>query len=175
MSKRERHHGDLVAEAARARADADAMSAKPDDLEAYGAFQIRHSVDCDNTGNMDVNVNAFVGACDCEFKAVCAIRAESDRLKAEIAGLLRADPLKAGVDQEREILRLRAVLTLLSSDRPEYFKDRGCGDGNCIVYKPEGQHTNGGCKCGTRYAAKDWAATKLRWAKQIAVEALKEK
>lgn len=23
----------------------------------------------------------------------------------------------------------------------------GCGDGNCIVLKPKGQHTNGGCRC----------------------------
>ena len=23
----------------------------------------------------------------------------------------------------------------------------GCGDGNCIVLQPKGQHTNGGCRC----------------------------
>jgi hypothetical protein len=23
----------------------------------------------------------------------------------------------------------------------------GCGDGGCIVYRPVGQHTNGGCRC----------------------------
>jgi hypothetical protein len=23
----------------------------------------------------------------------------------------------------------------------------GCGDGHCIIVKPNGQHTNGGCSC----------------------------
>lgn len=23
----------------------------------------------------------------------------------------------------------------------------GCGDGNCCISKPKGQHTNGGCRC----------------------------
>ncbi len=23
----------------------------------------------------------------------------------------------------------------------------GCGDGNCIIVRPVGQHTNGGCRC----------------------------
>lgn len=23
----------------------------------------------------------------------------------------------------------------------------GCGDGGCIVVRPQGQHTNGGCRC----------------------------
>lgn len=25
----------------------------------------------------------------------------------------------------------------------------GCSDGNCIVWKPIGMHTNGGCRCNT--------------------------
>lgn len=30
----------------------------------------------------------------------------------------------------------------------------GCGDGNCVVVRPKGQHTNGGCRCSTdRYKA----------------------
>jgi len=23
----------------------------------------------------------------------------------------------------------------------------GCGDGNCVIERPKGQHTNGGCRC----------------------------
>lgn len=26
----------------------------------------------------------------------------------------------------------------------------GCGDGNCVIIKPEGMHTNGGCRCFER-------------------------
>lgn len=25
----------------------------------------------------------------------------------------------------------------------------GCSDGGCVVVRPVGMHTNGGCKCGT--------------------------
>ena len=26
----------------------------------------------------------------------------------------------------------------------------GCSDGHCVLVKPQGQHTNGGCHCGER-------------------------
>lgn len=29
----------------------------------------------------------------------------------------------------------------------------GCGDGGCVVLKPEGLHTNGGCRCCYRMDA----------------------
>lgn len=28
-------------------------------------------------------------------------------------------------------------------------RDHGCTDGYCIIYKPKGMHTNGGCRCNT--------------------------
>lgn len=31
----------------------------------------------------------------------------------------------------------------------------GCGDGGCIVLRPIGQHTNGGCRCLSGYNAED--------------------
>lgn len=71
--------------------------------------------------------------------------------------------------------RLKTYLTEMASVRPSYFKDRGCSDGNCVIYKPEGMHTNGGCKCGTKYDTKQWAGLKLRWFKQQAREALEPK
>lgn len=41
----------------------------------------------------------------------------------------------------------------------------GCGDGNCLVRKPTGQHTNGGCRCfADRHKAHHvmWAARRMR-------------
>lgn len=33
-------------------------------------------------------------------------------------------------------------------ERDAYLKQLGgCGDGNCIIVKPVGMHTNGGCRC----------------------------
>lgn len=40
-----------------------------------------------------------------------------------------------------------------------------CGDGNCVVKRPVGMHTNGGCRCSTdRYKAQRvmFAASRLR-------------
>lgn len=40
-----------------------------------------------------------------------------------------------------------------------------CGDGYCVVKRPKGQHTNGGCRCSTnRYKAQRMmmAGSKLR-------------
>lgn len=35
----------------------------------------------------------------------------------------------------------------------------GCGDGNCIINKPKGMHTNGGCSCfGERSMLKKFQA-----------------
>lgn len=42
--------------------------------------------------------------------------------------------------------RMKRALDLVIRD--ESFKGSGCGDANCIIYKPEGQHTNGRCFCG---------------------------
>jgi len=25
----------------------------------------------------------------------------------------------------------------------------GCSDGNCVIHKPKGMHTNGGCRCAS--------------------------
>jgi hypothetical protein len=27
----------------------------------------------------------------------------------------------------------------------------GCGDGGCIIWRPKGMHTNGGCRCSRDY------------------------
>lgn len=42
---------------------------------------------------------------------------------------------------------------------PADFPIRGCGDSSCIVMRPQGQHTNGGCRCdihATRGALMWW-------------------
>lgn len=39
-------------------------------------------------------------------------------------------------------------LIALLDERDSYLAQiGGCGDGNCIVVKPKGMHTNGGCRC----------------------------
>ena len=39
----------------------------------------------------------------------------------------------------------------------------GCGDGNCVVVRPKGMHTNGGCRCyGDRMKAMH-VMSRARW------------
>ena len=48
------------------------------------------------------------------------------------------------------LARLRAPLDKLETVLTEIG---GCGDGNCCIHRPGGQHTNGGCRCV--YATRD--------------------
>lgn len=53
----------------------------------------------------------------------------------------------------------------------------GCSDGNCCIIKPQGMHTNGGCRCV--YHARDDHMQRVRIEKalrnyQIAIEAIRK-
>jgi len=42
---------------------------------------------------------------------------------------------------------IRTIAASLS-ELDAYLEEMGgCGDGNCIIVKPRGMHTNGGCRC----------------------------
>jgi hypothetical protein len=47
-----------------------------------------------------------------------------------------------GAREERE--RILAAITQRDSELEALG---GCGDGGCLVHRPRGQHTNGGCRC----------------------------
>lgn len=47
--------------------------------------------------------------------------------------------------------QLEALRVALEEDADFRFKIGGCSDGGCIIYKPKGMHTNGGCKCSKDY------------------------
>lgn len=54
------------------------------------------------------------------------------------------------VDQlERENASLRKILDAQRQD-PGDLPCYGCSDGSCIVKRPTGMHTNGGCRCEER-------------------------
>jgi len=50
-----------------------------------------------------------------------------------------------------EIARLAARVRELDNLASSYLQAAkqvgGCGDGNCVVLRPAGMHTNGGCRC----------------------------
>lgn len=55
------------------------------------------------------------------------------------------------ITTEAEIARLRALNAELVEAARKYVAAAeyvgGCGDGNCVVLRPTGMHTNGGCRC----------------------------
>lgn len=45
-----------------------------------------------------------------------------------------------------------ALLAEALRERDKYLaKVGGCTDGNCIIVKPKGMHTNGGCRCASSF------------------------
>ena len=50
---------------------------------------------------------------------------------------------------ELEVRVLRADLARIRTDLGDY-PVTGCGDGSCVVAKPQGMRTNGGCQCDER-------------------------
>ena len=43
--------------------------------------------------------------------------------------------------------KIGAIRCLMAERDDLLSKIGGCGDGGCIIVKPLGQHTNGGCRC----------------------------
>ena len=50
---------------------------------------------------------------------------------------------------EFEVSVLRKTLDEIRRD-PGDLPCLGCGDSSCVIRKPAGQHTNGGCRCSER-------------------------
>lgn len=66
----------------------------------------------------------------------------SDVRSSVISALMSAE--KRGVEKERERTDVEG------KKLDEYLSNvGGCGDGNCIIHRPKGMHTNGGCRCST--------------------------
>ena len=66
------------------------------------------------------------------------------------------------------------VLLEIANPSPEYFRGKGCSDGHCIVFKPSGMHTNGGCHCDRDDSKRMWVRMRLQKIIQDAKEALRE-
>lgn len=66
------------------------------------------------------------------------------RLFKDGADKSEKDPIGLIHEATREIMRLRTV-TMAADVELE-----GCGDHSCVVAKPKGMGTNGGCRCDER-------------------------
>jgi hypothetical protein len=51
-------------------------------------------------------------------------------------------------------------------------QDHGCGDGGCVIFRPSGMHTNGGCRCARRMSTTDeiYVRRLLAVAQELATE-----
>jgi hypothetical protein len=77
----------------------------------------------------------------------CATAADRiEALTTEVAAYGRSLELKQALieDLKAEIEQLRERLAALDQQAEALG---GCGDANCVIHRPKGQHTNGGCHC----------------------------
>ena len=79
---------------------------------------------------------------------------------------------------QARIKELEDTLEALSKNGP--YPEQGCSDGNCIVQRPTGMHTNGGCQHLKLYGESEHdkvllkqVTRALQWIRQTAGEALK--
>jgi hypothetical protein len=93
------------------------------------------------------------------FRSICGIchrdniitrlRAENERLRAVEADY--DDHEREMIDLEENNARLAARVDELDNLASSYLQAAkqvgGCADGNCVVLRPNGMHTNGGCRC----------------------------
>jgi len=68
--------------------------------------------------------------------------AAADRIEQLTAKLAEADAVLEL--QNRDIARLREALDMLDQQSEALG---GCSDGSCVIHRPKGMHTNGGCRC----------------------------
>lgn len=61
------------------------------------------------------------------------------------------------------------TITEALEELQEYLTTMGsCGDGNCIVLKPRGMHTNGGCRCSNdQYRMQKYAYAMNRFVDKV--------
>lgn len=58
-----------------------------------------------------------------------------------------SDPFPVWMEPPSSAAALNAIAKALTEYRTGMAFIGTCGDGNCLIVKPEGQHTNGGCRC----------------------------
>jgi hypothetical protein len=90
------------------------------------------------------------------FRSICGICHRDNiitRLRAEVERVGRDyNTVRDAHDDwvresERLTARVRELEGLASSYLQAAKQVGGCGDGNCVVLRPTGMHTNGGCRC----------------------------
>lgn len=87
-------------------------------------------ISCSSEGHKSENGAPFKAADE-----ITRLRAENERLREVNA---RNNTFTA---------RVMELAGLASSYLQAAKQVGGCGDGNCVVLRPAGMHTNGGCRC----------------------------
>lgn len=85
---------------------------------------------------------------DAEAKHL-AVSLALDRLVRIYGESSIADALQRAHEAGRRAGIEAAIAIVDGRGAPDYI--RGCSDGDCVIVRPLGMHTNGGCKCGRIY------------------------
>jgi hypothetical protein len=66
-------------------------------------------------------------------------------------GAIEADREAVRAEQAAELAKFKALAETLAGALEQFDQGcaaiGGCSDGYCVIQRPKGQHTNGGCRC----------------------------
>lgn len=67
------------------------------------------------------------------------------------AAVIEADREAVRAEQAAELAKFKALAETLAGALEQFDQGcaaiGGCSDGYCVIQRPKGQHTNGGCRC----------------------------
>lgn len=121
--------------------DAEKLSAMTDDEHAVEFFSTSDDVERQMTHGFEVLVDDLMrrrlpySKEDEHFRVDPLCSDAADAIIRLSERLRKAETAAANIGEALRLYRLAAEAS------------GGCGDGNCVVLKPVGMHTNGGCRC----------------------------
>lgn len=68
-----------------------------------------------------------------------------------VSAIIEADREAVRAEQAAELAKWKALAETLAGALEQFDQGcaaiGGCSDGYCVIQRPKGQHTNGGCRC----------------------------
>jgi len=75
----------------------------------------------------------------------------TDAHELAAAAVIEADREAVRAEQAAELAKFKALAETLAGALEQYDQGcaaiGGCSDGYCVIQRPKGMHTNGGCRC----------------------------
>ena len=92
--------------------------------------------------------------------------------------VVKADREAVRAEQAAELAKFKALAETLAGALEQYDQGcaaiGGCSDGYCVIQRPKGMHTNGGCRCSDDRNRMRRFASRAAYFREKVAEALRE-